>query len=106
MGIVSVASNGTDMQTGHYVPVAHQGFEFIENLNLDHYAKESARTAKTMLHADPDPSGKFPVIIDNEFGGVIFHEACGHGLEATAVAKNASVFANKLGEKVASNLVT
>src|SRR5699024_12822925 len=54
----------------------------------------------------PAPSGKFPVIIDNEFGGVIFHEACGHGLEATAVAKNASVFANKLGEKVASNLVT
>ncbi|HLR52426.1 MAG TPA: TldD/PmbA family protein [Candidatus Avamphibacillus sp.] len=106
MGIVSVASNGTDMQTGHYVPGAHQGFEFIENLNLDHYAKESARIAKTMLHADPAPSGKFPVIIDNEFGGVIFHEACGHGLEATAVAKNASVFANKLGEKVASNLVT
>ena len=59
-----------------------------------------------MLHADPAPSGKFPVIIDNEFGGVIFHEACGHSLEATSVAKNASVFANKLGEKVASDLVT
>src|SRR5699024_10972424 len=57
-------------------------------------------------YADPAPSGKFPVSIDNELGGVIFHEACGHGLEATAVAKNASVFANKLGEKVASNLVT
>lgn len=106
MGISSIASDGTDMQTGHYVPGAHQGFEFIENLDLDFYAKESARIATTMLYADPAPSGKFPVIIDNEFGGVIFHEACGHGLEATAVAKNASVFANKMGEKVASDLVT
>src|SRR5699024_11844431 len=99
-------SNGRDMQNCHYLPGDHQWFEYIDILNLDHYAKESARIAKTMLHADLAPSGKYPVIIDNEFGGVIFHEACGHGLEATAVAKNASVFANKLGEKVASNLVT
>lgn len=106
MSMVSIASDGTDMQTGFYGPGAYQGFEFIENLDLNRYAKESARIAKTMLHADPAPSGKFPVIIDNEFGGVIFHEACGHSLEATAVAKNASVFANKVGEKVASDLVT
>ncbi|MGG0669156.1 TldD/PmbA family protein [Sporosarcina koreensis] len=106
MSMVSIASNGADMQTGFYGPGAYQGFEFIENLDLDHYAKESARIAKTMLHADPAPSGKFPVVIDNEFGGVIFHEACGHSLEASSVAKNASVFANKLGEKVASDLVT
>lgn len=106
LSIVSVASDGTDMQTGHYGPGAHQGFEFIENLDIDYYAKEASRIATTMLHAAPAPSGKFPVIIDNEFGGVIFHEACGHGLEATAVAKNNSVFANKVGEKVASDLVT
>ena len=106
MSMVAIASDGADMQTGFYGPGAYQGFEFIENLDLNHYAKESARIAKTMLHADPAPSGKFPVIIDNEFGGVIFHEACGHSLEATSVAKNASVFANKLGEKVASDLVT
>ncbi len=106
INIMSVASDGSDMQTGFYGPGAHQGFEFLENLDLAHYANEASRIAVTMLHADPAPSGKFPVIIDNEFGGVIFHEACGHGLEATAVAKNSSVFANKLGEKVASDLVT
>lgn len=106
ISMVSIASDGADMQTGFYGPGAYQGFEFIENLDLNHYAKESARIAKTMLHADPAPSGKFPVIIDNEFGGVIFHEACGHSLEASSVAKNASVFANKIGEKVASDLVT
>lgn len=104
--IQSIASDGIQIQPGFYVPGAHKGFEFFENLNLEHYANEASRIAVTMLHADPCPSGKFPVIIDNEFGGVIFHEACGHGLEATSVAKNNSVFANRIGEKVASDLVT
>ena len=46
------------------------------------------------------------VIIENGFGGVIFHEACGHSLEATSVAKNLSVFSNKLGQKIANEAVT
>ncbi|MGE8206986.1 TldD/PmbA family protein [Heyndrickxia sp. NPDC080065] len=106
MAIQAIASRGNQMEMGFYGPGAHQGFEFMENLNLDHYAKEAARIAVTMLDADPCPSGKFPVIIDNEFGGVIFHEACGHGLEAAAVAKNNSVFANRIGERVAPEIVT
>ncbi|MDI2589338.1 TldD/PmbA family protein [Psychrobacillus sp. NEAU-3TGS] len=106
LSIQATASDGLEMQTGFYGPGAHAGFEFIENLNLEHYAGEAARIAITMLGADECPSGKFPVIIDNEFGGVIFHEACGHGLEATSVAKNNSVFANRIGEKVAPDIVT
>ncbi|WP_318616675.1 TldD/PmbA family protein [Sporosarcina sp. YIM B06819] len=106
MSIQATASDGNEMQTGFYGPGAHAGFEFIENLDLNHYAGEAARIAVTMLEADECPSGKFPVIIDNEFGGVIFHEACGHGLEATSVAKNNSVFANRIGEKVAPDIVT
>ncbi|WP_108669082.1 TldD/PmbA family protein [Peribacillus acanthi] len=106
MAIQSIASEGNQMQRGFYGPGAHKGFEFFENLNLEHYAGEASRIAVTMLGAEDCPSGKFPVIIDNEFGGVIFHEACGHGLEATSVAKNNSVFANRIGEKVASDVVT
>ncbi len=106
LAIGATASDGVEMQSGFYGPGAHAGFEFIENLDLTHYAGEAARIAVTMLEADECPSGKFPVIIDNEFGGVIFHEACGHGLEATAVAKNNSVFANRIGEKVAPDIVT
>ena len=106
LAIGATASDGVEMQSGFYGPGAHAGFEFIENLDLNHYAGEAARIAVTMLEADECPSGKFPVIIDNEFGGVIFHEACGHGLEATAVAKNNSVFANRIGEKVAPDIVT
>lgn len=106
LSIVPTATDGSNIETGHYGPGAHAGFEFIENLDIAYYATEAARIAVTMLDAEECPSGKFPVIIDNEFGGVIFHEACGHGLEATAVAKGNSVFANRIGEKVASDLVT
>lgn len=106
LSMQATATEGTEVQTGFYGPGAHAGFEFIEKLDLNHYAGEAARIAVTMLHADECPSGKFPVIIDNEFGGVIFHEACGHGLEATAVAKNNSVFANRIGERVAPEIVT
>lgn len=104
--IEAIASNGSEKQTGSWAPGAHQGLEFFDNLDIEWYAREAARTAKTMITADFAPSGKIPVIIDNGFGGVIFHEACGHGLEATSVAKKASVFADKLGELVASPLVT
>ncbi|OCA83181.1 peptidase C69 [Bacillus sp. FJAT-27225] len=106
LAIQAVAVRDNKMETGFYGPGSYQGFEFFENLNLDHYANEAARIAVTMLDAAPCPSGKFPVIIDNEFGGVIFHEACGHGLEATAVAKNNSVFANRIGEQVAPEIVS
>lgn len=102
----AIASNGSEMQTGSHGPGAHQGFEFIENLDLNFYANDVARQAVTMLNAGPCPSGKMPVVIDNGFGGVIFHEACGHGLEASSVAKGLSVFSNKLGEQVASEFVT
>lgn len=106
LSIQSIAVEGSKFETGFYGPGAHRGFEFVEGLNLEHYASESSRIAVTMLGAEPCPSGKLPVVIDNEFGGVIFHEACGHGLEATSVAKNNSVFANRIGEKVASDIVT
>jgi len=104
--VTAVASKGGEMQTGSHGPGAHAGFEFVENLDLDFYANDAARMAVTMLNAGYAPSGTMPVVIDNGFGGVIFHEACGHGLEATSVAKNLSVFANRIGEKVASEAVT
>lgn len=106
IAIQSIASKDGEKQTGFYGPGAMKGFEFFENLDLDWYAKEASRIAKTMAYADYCPSGKMPVIIDNGFGGVIFHEACGHGLEATSVAKGLSVYCDKIGEKVASELVT
>ena len=60
----------------------------------------------TNLRADYCPAGQMPVAIENGFGGVIFHEACGHSLEATSVAVGASQMAGKLGQKIANEKVT
>ncbi|MCT4604558.1 MAG: TldD/PmbA family protein [Marinisporobacter sp.] len=104
--INAVASKDGEMQSGNCAPGAHMGFEFYEKINIEDCAKEAARIAKTMVNAQYCPSGKMPVVIDNGFGGVLFHEACGHGLEATSVAKGTSVFAGKIGRKIASDVVT
>jgi len=107
LSINSIASNDNTKQPGYNGPGGHYGFEFYsEIINVEDSAREASRIAVTMLNADECPSGKMPVVIDNGFGGVIFHEACGHSLEATSVAKGASVFSGKKGEKIASELVT
>lgn len=104
--VEAIASSETEKQSGRFGPGAQQGFEFFDTIDIEAISKEAARIAVTMLKAKDCPSKKMPVVIDNGFGGVIFHEACGHGLEATAVARNASVFAGKIGKQIASNLVT
>ena len=106
ISIQAVAAQDGEMQVGFYGPGASMGFEFFDTVNVEDVGKEAARIAKTMILADPCPSGTMPVIIDNEFGGVLFHEACGHALEATFVSKGTSAFSGRLGQQVASPLVT
>lgn len=106
MSIEAIAVDGELMATGSKRPGGHIGLEFYDQISVTDMAMEAARIAKTMLYADECPSGDMPVIIDNGFGGVIFHEACGHSLEATSVAKSASVFTGKKGQKIASDIVT
>ena len=102
----AVAADKGMMQTGSSGDGSGMGYEFFDTMDIEGHGKEAARIAKTMLYADDCPSGVMPVIIHNAFGGVIFHEACGHSLEATSVAKNASVFSGKKGTKIASDIVT
>ncbi|SHH36728.1 TldD/PmbA family protein [Thermosipho atlanticus] len=104
--ISAIAEHNGNMERGFYGPGAGMGFEFFDRLNVEDAAKRAARIAVRMVDAEPAPAGKMPVVISNEFGGVIFHEAVGHALEATAVAKGASVFAGKLGQKVAAECVS
>ena len=106
LGISAIASKGNENQTGFEGPGRHMGIEMFDNIDPEYHGREAARIANTMLHAKNCPAGNMTVAIDNGFGGVIFHEACGHSLEASAVAKGNSVFANKLGEKIASAKVT
>lgn len=106
LGVSAIASKGSENQTGFEGPGRHMGIEMFENIDAEYHGREAARIAHTMLHAKNCPAGNMTVAIDNGFGGVIFHEACGHALEASAVAKGNSVFANKLGEQIASTKVT
>lgn len=104
--IQSVASKDGEMQVGYSAPGKSMGFELYDEIDVEEVGKEASRIAVVSVNADYAPSGKMPVIIDNNFGGVLFHEACGHGLEAEHVSKGASVFAGKEGKQVASKLVT
>lgn len=106
MAVSSFAQEQSNMQSGYDAPGASMGLEFFDIHTPESIGKEASRIALVLLQAKDCPSGKMPVIIDNGFGGVIFHEACGHALEASSVSKNQSVFCNKLGQKVASDKVT
>ncbi|AIF50988.1 TldD/PmbA family protein [Pelosinus sp. UFO1] len=106
LAISAMATSASEKETGFVGPGYFGGLEYMEQLDIEAYAREAARSAKTIINAGFAPSGKFPVVIGNGFGGVLFHEACGHGLEATSVAYKTSVFADKLGQLVASPLVT
>ena len=106
IGINAVASKDNENQTGFDGPGRLMGFEMFDIIDPIYYGKEAAKTAVTMLNAKNCPAGKMVVAIDNGFGGVLFHEACGHSLEATSVSKGNSVFADKLGQNIASDVVT
>ncbi|MGE3684772.1 MAG: TldD/PmbA family protein [Acidimicrobiia bacterium] len=101
-----VASGDAGMQTG-YDSIGHTiGFEVFDRYDVDELARRAAQQALTKLRARPAPSGSLPVVIKAGSGGVLFHEACGHGLEADLVAKNASVYRGRVGDQVANPLVT
>ena len=101
-----VATGDGGMQTGRESIGATVGFELFDRHQVEALATNAANTALTKLGARPAPSGTLPVVIKAGSGGVLFHEACGHGLEADHIAKDVSVFRGRVGEQVASPLVT
>lgn len=106
MRVSAVADGDAGMQTGYQSMGHTTGWEIFDTVDVTALAREAARQAITKLSARPAPSGTLPVVIEHGSGGVLFHEACGHGLEADLVAKGASVYAGKSGQLVASPLVT
>jgi TldD protein len=101
-----VATGDGGMQTGRESIGATVGFELFNTADVEEMARNAASRAITKLAARPAPSGSLPVVIKQGSGGVLFHEACGHGLEADHIAKDVSVFTGKVGQLVASPLVT
>jgi len=103
--LTAIASDAGEQATGSWNDGGLLGWEIESGINPQYTGEEAARQALVNLTAKPCPSGRMPVIIGNGFGGVIFHEACGHLLETTSVAKKASVFHDQMGEMIASPIV-
>ncbi len=101
-----VASDGEVLQRGYESLGGRKGFEIFEQTPPEAVAQKAAERALLMLTAKPAPAGQFTVVLSSQAGGTMIHEAVGHGLEADLVQKGLSVYAGKLGEKVASELVT
>jgi TldD protein len=101
-----IAAEGDVLQTG-YEPIGGLvGFELFEESPFEEIAIKAAQKAVAMLSARKAPGGRMPVVISAEAGGTMIHEAVGHGLEADLVQQGLSVYTGKIGEQIASNLIT
>ena len=106
LSLTVVAQRDGTIQTGYETLAQHGGYELIQDADLGAFAQKAANKAITMLGARPAPTGHMPVVLANGFGGVLFHEACGHGLEADFIVKRTSIWQGRQGERVAEPFVT
>ncbi len=106
LAVMCVASGDTGLQTGFESLALTIGFELFDRFSVEDTAREAAERAVRKLSARPAPAGVVPIVVKSGTGGILFHEACGHGLEADHVVKDASAYKGRLGELVASPLVT
>jgi len=104
--VEAIAAEGPERQAGRKNLASRTGLAAFRRLSAEDAAREAAELAVRMVRAPHAPAGRMPVVIGSDFGGVIFHEACGHALETTAVAKGASSFVGKLGQAVAAECLT
>lgn len=104
--VLAVARRGERVESGYEAPGIMGGFELFDDHDPEKVGAAASNRAIMLLDAVPAPAGNMTVVLGNGTGGVLFHEASGHGLEADAVRKGASVFAGKIGTKIASDVVT
>ncbi|MFL5910807.1 MAG: TldD/PmbA family protein [Gaiellaceae bacterium] len=104
LSVQVVARRDGTVETGHESRGGHAGFELVSD-SPERVAEAAARKALTLLDAREAPSGRMPVVVGNGFGGVLLHEAVGHGLESDAVQKRASVYAGRVGDELAEPFV-
>jgi len=102
-----IAADQNGMETGFEGPGCQDDISYFHRVvNPKDTALKAMNNALMMLTAKECPSGNMPVIIGNGWGGVLFHESCGHPLEASAVSKGLSCFSSKEGTMIASPIVT
>ena len=104
--VQAVAREGSVAQTGYEPLGAERGFELFEQASPEDLALKAAARSVLMLGARKSPAGQLPVVLSSEAGGTMVHEAIGHGLEADLVQAGTSVYKGRIGEKVASELIS
>jgi len=104
--VTATAGSGDDRVSASEAPGFSGGFEVLQRIDVEALARSAAERALRVLDAPYIEGGQMPVVMGNGFGGVIFHEACGHPLETESVRRGASPFCGKLGELIAHEAVT
>jgi TldD protein len=104
--VQAVARDGSVTQTGLEQRGEERGFELFQETSPEDLALKAAARSVMMLGARKAPAGQLPVVLSSEAGGTMVHEAIGHGLEADLVQAGTSVYKGRMGEQVASELVT
>ena len=105
MALNASATDGEIIQFGHGSLGGVRGYELIADTDIEEFGRNIGEKAVRLLDAKPAPSGKFPVIADPELTGVLIHEALGHAVEGDIILQNDSILKDKMGEKIASDIV-
>jgi TldD protein len=101
-----VAQRGEVRQSIYSGLGGQMGLELLESKDPVAMAAEAAQSAVTMLDARSAPAGEMAVVVSNGWGGVLFHEACGHCMEADFITKGASAYGGLVGERVGPDFLT
>ncbi|MDO5810090.1 MAG: TldD/PmbA family protein [Methanobrevibacter sp.] len=105
MALNASATDGEIIQFGHGSLGGVKGFEIIQDADIEEFGRNIGEKAVRLLEAKPAPSGQFTVIADPELTGVLIHEALGHATEGDLILQNDSILKDKIGEKIASDIV-
>ncbi len=105
-GVLVTAKQGEILESGYKAKAGTEGFEMLTEEAVLETARTAARLAVQNVAAEPAPAGTYTVVLSSEAGGTLIHESVGHGLEADLNLKGMSVYSGRLGEKVASELIT
>jgi len=104
--VTAVASRGGVYQAGMESRAGSCGLELFSDVDAVGLALRAGETAVALLDAKAPKGGSYPVVVDQELGGVFVHEAVGHAVEADIVLEGGSILEGKIGEKIGSDLVT
>lgn len=106
MAVGAVAQKNGVLQKSYKGFGAQSGLELLDKNDPEAKARDVAESAVRMLDAKAAPAGEYTVVLPNGWGGVLFHEACGHQMEADFITRGASAYSNMVGQVVAAPIIT